>query len=68
MYSIDKYGKLKKQIDRYFLPYEINPNIIIEALKKEERKFSSTSKHKKDAITKLNEEINKFDLLKVTGK
>lgn len=33
MYSMDKYGKLKKQIDRYFLPFELNPNIIIDALK-----------------------------------
>ena len=40
MYSMDKYGKLKKQIDRYFLPFEINPNVIIDALKQEERKLS----------------------------
>ena len=38
MYTIDKYGKLKKQIDLFFLPYEINPGLIMDALKKEERK------------------------------
>lgn len=33
MYSVDKSGKLRKQINRYFLPIEINPNIILDIIR-----------------------------------
>jgi hypothetical protein len=53
MFSVEKSGKLKKQIDRYFLPLEINPNMILELLRVEDKKNNSPSKVRQDTMTKI---------------
>lgn len=30
---MDKSGKLRKKIDKYFLPLEINPNLILDIIR-----------------------------------
>lgn len=55
MYSMEKYGKLKRQIDKYFIPLEINPQILVEAIKLEDKKGLSPIKAKQETLTKLSE-------------
>lgn len=33
MQSMDKYGRIRKKIDRYVLPLDINPNVILDIIK-----------------------------------
>lgn len=53
MFSTDKSGKLKKQIDRYFLPIEINPNVILDIIRMEDKKNLSPAKIKQETLSKI---------------
>lgn len=53
MFSTEKSGKLKRQIDRYFLPIEINPSLILDIIRNEDRKNLSPHKIKHDTLTKI---------------
>ena len=64
----NKYGKLKRQINRYFLPMEISPQIIIDALRGDAAKTGSPTKAKQEALNRLSEETKRIELLKITGR
>jgi hypothetical protein len=68
MYSVDRSSKIKKQIDRYFLPAEINSNFILDIIRIEEKKNHSPSKLKQETLSRITEEAKKWELLKVTGR
>ena len=55
MNSTEKYGKLKRQINRFFLPLEINPQFVIDALKIEEKKSNSPSKIRQETMNRIGE-------------
>lgn len=60
MFSAEKSGKLKRQIDRYFLPLEINPSLILDIIRNEDKKNLSPHKIKQETLTKISEEAQKF--------
>ena len=68
MFSAEKSGKLKRQIDRYFLPIEINPAVILDIIRNEDKKTVSPNKIRQETLTKLSEEAQKFEMLRVTGR
>lgn len=52
---MDKYGKLRKKIDKLIIPIDINPDVILDVIKFEDKKTISPNKIRQEAAQKLSE-------------